>query len=222
MSEKDIEAVVEEEGTAADPTKELNDSDAPQNKEDATDWKAMAEKMTEERDNYKKALSQKRQLRGKTPISGVEQEETATEEDKLLNAVRQVINEDVVPLVQANKVDTELERLVKDPNKRAVVKFNYENRIRQMGTSDDAIRNDLAAALALTDASKLKVENSELTRKANMQQEKPISGPSNEAPAPSKTHKFSTDQVARLTETARRLGADPAKFIENAWKNQSR
>lgn len=199
---------------------ETEDSGAPQNQEDNTDWKALFEKEHTAAENYKTALQQKRQLRRLPPEVAVPDEE----DDKPLTRadLRKALNEEIAPVIAQNKVDTELEKQVKDPEKRKLVKLFYETRVRQMGTSDEAIRNDISAALAIADAQKLRKAASEITRKQNMQTTPPLNGSSSEGPIVSKNHKFSPQQVAQLTATAQRLGADPKKFVEDAWKNQNR
>lgn len=192
---------------------EVIDSGASAESEDSTDYKALYEQEAEKAENYKKALTQKRQLRN------VQVEEPEEEDDKPLT--RKDLQAALTPVLAENKVETALQG-IKDPEKRKLVKFYYENRIRQTGTSDDAIRNDLDAALAIADGKRLLKVNAELTRKSNMQKVPSMAGSSADAHVPSSTHKFTPDQVKSLTATANRLNADPTKFIEQAWKNQHR
>ena len=187
--------------------------------QDETDWKAVAEHERERAENYKKAFTQKRQF-----VKAAQEVEEETDEDKPLTRkeLRKVLQEEVTPALSENKVETALKVMVKDPSKREAVRLIYENRIRQTGTSDEAIRQDVEAALSIADAHKLRKVNAELTRKSNMQTQAPLNGSSADRGVDKKNHQFSDAQVKSLTETARRLGADPTKFIEQAWKNQSR
>lgn len=194
---------------------EVSDSGASAESEDKTDYKALYEKAEEEKENYKNALTQKRQLRNKPEVEETE------DEDELSSKVRKIIREEVTPALAATKVDTALESIT-DPEKRKLVKFYYENRIRQTGTSDVAIKQDIDAALAIVDAPRLRKVSSELTRKNNMQNTPPMSGSNADRGVDKKNHQFSEAQVKALTESARRLGADPQKFIEQTWKNQNK
>lgn len=193
---------------------EVSDSGASAESEDKTDYKALYEKAEEEKENYKNALTQKRQLRNKPEV-----EETEDEDDKPLT--RKDLEKILTPALAATKVDTALESIT-DPEKRKLVKFYYENRIRQTGTSDVAIKQDIDAALAIVDAPRLRKVSSELTRKNNMQNTPQMSGSNADRGVDKKNHQFSEAQVKALTESARRLGADPQKFIEQTWKNQAK
>ena len=198
---------------------EADSSGAPQNNQDNTDWKALYTQAHTEAENYKTALSQKRQIVNKQADPVVE-----PEDDKPLTRadIQNVIAETITPIVAQNKVDVELEKQVTDPEKRKLVKLYYETRVRQMGTSDDAIRNDISAALAIADAQKLRKAATEIKRKTDMQTSPNLSGSSSEPIQQSKNHKFSDQQIATLTARAKALGMEPTKFIEQTWRNQSR
>lgn len=184
---------------------------------DNTDWKALYDKEHNRAENYKEAFSKKREF-----VKAGAAEVVEEDDDKPIrrSELRKEIVEAVTPLVAQNKVDSELERQVTDPEKRKVVKLYYETRVRQMGTSDDAIRQDISAALAIADAQKLKNASAEITRKKTMTTSPPLAGSASEGQQVSKNHKFSDTQVASLTAKAKNLGMDPTKFIEQTWRNQ--
>lgn len=211
------EAGVEEvaQGAPLETEVEVSDSGASAESEDSTDYKALYEKEVTEKENYKNALTQKRQLLNKPEVEETEEED----EDKPLT--RKDLQNILTPALAATKVDSALESIT-DPEKRKLVKFYYENRIRQTGTSDVAIKQDIDAALAIVDAPRLRKVSSELTRKNNMQITPQMSGSNADRGVDKKNHQFSEAQIKALTETARRLGADPQKFIEQTWKNQAR
>lgn len=211
------EAGVEEvaQGAPLETEVEVSDSGASAESEDSTDYKALYEKEVTEKENYKNALTQKRQLLNKPEVEETEEED----EDKPLT--RKDLQNILTPALAATKVDNALESIT-DPEKRKLVKFYYENRIRQTGTSDVAIKQDIDAALAIVDAPRLRKVSSELTRKNNMQNTPQMSGSNADRGVDKKNHQFSEAQIKALTETARRLGADPQKFIEQTWKNQAR
>lgn len=213
--EKEEAGVEINESQSAEETTEVEkvESDASTDQEDSTDYKALYEKAEEEKENYKKALTQKRQLRNKPEV------EVIDEDDKPLT--RKDLESILTPALAQTKIDTALESIT-DPEKRKLVKFYYENRIRQTGTSDIAIKQDVEAALAIVDAPRLRKISSELTRKTNMQTTPSMSGSNADRGVDKKNHQFSEAQVKNLTETARRLGAEPTKFIEQTWKNQTK
>lgn len=220
--DKQKEAGVEKTTQEAPLETEVNESGASADKQgEEVNWEEVAKKERERAENYKKAFTQKRQF-----VKAAQEEvaETEEDEDKPLTRrdLQKVLRETVTPVFAENKVESTLKDLVKDPAKREAVKAIYENRIRQTGTSDEAIRQDIEAALDLADAHKLKKENAELTRKSNMQTQTSLSGSSSDRGSDIKTHKFSDTQIAELTARAKSTGQDPAKFIEQVWKNQNK
>lgn len=214
-------AGVEEEVLGAEDETGVEDDDAraPEGQEDDTDWKAVAAKERERADNYKRALHEKRGLR-KQQIAQVEEPADEPEERPITaSQLQEAIEATVGPLMVGNKVDSFLIELVKDPAKREAVKLIYENRIRQTGTSDAAIREDLEAAIGIADQNKNRKALNEIERIQNRRTTVPLNGAGNEHGQERKTHGFSTDQVKELTKRAQASRLDPEKFIAEAWKN---
>lgn len=200
---------------------EEGDSVSSAESEDNTDWKAIAEKAQQEADNYKTALQQKRQLRTRAPESIVEPDENEQDDNRpvTVGEMRQMLQEEVLPVVASNKVDAALTSMVSDPEKRKLVKLYYDTRIRQTGTSDDAIRSDIQAAISIADGQKLRKASAEIDRANNNSRALPTGGSSADRGLPSKDHAFSKEQVAQLTEKAKSIGEDPATFIKKTWEN---
>lgn len=217
--DKTNEAAVDS-SVGGDTNTGVDSSSSVGGEQDNTDWKALAEKEHARAENYKTAFTQKREF----VKAGVTEEVQEEDDGKPLTRadIRKVVSDTVVPLVAQNKVDVELEKQIKDPEKRKFVKILYETRVRQMGTSDDAIHQDISAALAIADAQKLKQASAEVIRKQNMQTSPNLSGSSSDSAPVSKNHKFSDQQVVALTARAKSLGMEPTKFIEQTWKNQNR
>lgn len=217
--EDDSNAGVDEEvlGAGDDAGVEADDSLSSEESEGDTDWKTLYEQEKAEKENYKTALTQKRQLRKKEPEPVVEVEDVDLDDD-----------DDSKPLTRGDlrqeraleKVDTILAATVTDPDKRKYIRLLYDTRIRQTGTSDDAIRADIDAALAIAEAPRLRKTAKELARVAQTDTVLPMSGNGSDRGAGKSPHKFSAEQVAELTATAKRINVDPSKFIEQAWKNQ--
>lgn len=218
--EKSNAGVDSEMGADLDLGVEEGDSVSSAESEDDTDWKTLYEGAAVERDNYKTALTQKRQLRKPAPESAVEIDEDEDDDSKPLTRgeMRQMLQDEVVPIVAQGKVDTALTSMVSDPEKRKLVKLYYDTRIRQTGTSDDAIRSDIQAAIAIADGQKLRKASAEIDRANNNPRALPTGGSSADRGLPSKEHAFSKEQVARLTEQAKAIGADPATFIKKTWE----
>lgn len=205
----------EDEDTGVEDDESLSSEDS----EDDTDWKAIAEKAIEEAKNYKTALTQKRQLRknASAPVVEVEESDDESDED---DDTRPITVADLRKERAQEKADAILASIVTNPDKRKLVKLFYDTRIRQTGTSDDAIRADIDAALAIAEAPKLRKTSQELARAAQRDTTPPMAGSGSDRDPGKQNHKFSADQVKELTARATQLGQDPSKFIEQAWKNQ--
>lgn len=213
----DLDTGVEEDESLSS---EDSDDDTTDVEGDEPDWKALYEKEKLEKENYRKGLTQKRQLRKQPKVEVVEEEALEEEDDD--DDDKPVTRAELRQIQSAGTVDSMLSNLVTDPNKRQLVKLFYETRIVKSGTSDDAIRADLESALDLADAKKLRKTVSEVARVANQEKIVPNQGSASDRASVSKDHKFSAEQVAALTASAKRIGADPAKFIAEAWKNQNK
>lgn len=223
--EKEEKGVTEPLAPAESEVKE--DAGASAAEKDETDYKVMYEAAVERETNYKRALSQKRQLHGKPPIREFAHEtepevEPEVDDDRPLTRkeFEQVLQERVVPIVQRNSVAAVLADQVKDPEKRKLVELLYETRVRQTGTSDEDIRRDIGSAIDMVDAERLRKVNAELMKKRDMEDTTPTTaGSGADRGAERKNHGYSDEQIKALTERARAINADPAKFIENTWKN---
>lgn len=216
-SEAGVETNLEEgsdlENTGVEDDESLSSEDS---EGDDTDWKALYEKQVLDNGNLKTALDQKRQLRKKAPTPVVETEEEDSDDDDNKPLTRADLRQERA----LEKVDSILSATVSDPDKRKLVRLFYDTRIRQTGTSDDAIRADLDAALAIAEAPKLRKTSKELERAAQRDTTPPFGGSSADRGNDKQNHKFSADQVKELTLRAQALGQDPKKFVEQTWKNQ--
>lgn len=218
-SDLDTEGVEENESLSSeDSTDDTDDSE-----DEEIDWKAEYDKEHARAENYKTALHQKRQLRKKP-----KEEIKVQEDDEVVEDEESEDDDDNKPLTRAEynqrearkTVSSVIAGVVTDPNKRKLVELYYETRIRQTGTSDDAIRRDVQTALDLADARKLRKTAGEMARVINKDETPPLTGSRSDRGAVSRDHKFSPEQVIALTESAKRIGANPEVFIRNAWKNQ--
>lgn len=211
-----IDAGVEEEEVQAPELQEgvetVTEVSSAEEKDD-TDWEAIA-------NNYKTALTQKRQLR-KPPAPVIEEE---VDEDKPLTRreFQELLQSTVVPLVSASKEESILLNKVADPAKRAYVRQLLESRIVRTGTSDQDVTNDIEAALAIADSQKKDKTITELKRAANNRPHAPSAGSSSEKPLEQKSHKWTAEQARSLEQKAQNLGLDPEKFKKDAWENQKR
>lgn len=179
-------------------------------------------KLSEERDNYKEGLlSAKRREK----IQKKEQESDDDEGgDKIAKAVREAL-EPVLSTLQGSKIDQILASAVTDPSKREYVKSLLNNRIQRTGNSEEAIRSDIEAALALANASKFAKENEELKRmQDNRTYIPPNSGGGNggDKGGTQKAHKWSPEQERALEARASANGIqDVEKYKEITWRQVS-
>jgi hypothetical protein len=220
--EKD-EVVKDESAATADAQEVRDESGASAEVE--PDWKELlrlererSEKAEEERDNYKQGLlSRKRQEKAQRDGVAITEEEP--------NAVAEAVKAALAPVLsslQGNKIDQILANIVTDPSKREYVKSLYQSRIQRTGTSDEAIRTDLEAALALADSARRAKENEELKRMNDNRTYVPPTGAGGgtaDRGVTQKAYKWTAEQEASLEMRARANGiADVEKYKELAWK----
>lgn len=210
--------------SASEETQEVITEDASAQVE--PDWKELlrleqkrSEKAESDRDNYKEGM-----LVAKRRMKDLKREEAADDEggdDKVAKAVKEAL-EPFVSTLQAGKVDQILASTVTDPSKREYVKSLYQNRIQRTGTSDEAVKSDIEAALALANASKFAKENEELKRMHDNRTYIPpnTSGGSNDKGSVQKAHKWTPEQENVLEQRALAGGIqDVEKYKELAWKS---
>lgn len=219
---------VNKDSTASESTQEVNIESEAASAHIEPDWKELlrleqdrSNKLSEERDNYKEGLlSAKRREK----IQKKEQEsEDDGDEDKIKKAVREAL-EPVMSTIQTTKVDQILVSVVTDPSKREYVKSLLNNRIQRTGNSEEAIRSDIEAALALANASKFAKENEELKRMQDNRTYIPPNaggGAADKGPT-QKVHKWTAEQERALEARAFANGIqDVEKYKEITWKQVS-
>lgn len=203
-------------GSGAGAEQELIDEQgAPLAQEDNTDWKAIAEAEREKAENYKKALTQKRQLRN------LPQEPMEDDDDKPLTRkdIQNLLREEVVPLVATSKEDSLLSNKITDPAKRAYVKQLLETRVVRTGTSEQDILEDIDAALAIADSKKKDRTIAELARAADNRPAAPASaGGQADRGVEKKAYAWSTEQARALEAKAVSMNLDPEKYKKDVWE----
>lgn len=215
MSEKDDAGVEKKDQQGSEAGAGVETKGHEGSEHDEVDWKAIAEKERKEKENYKTALAQKRQIISKEPEEGDE------EDDKPITRkdLSRLIQEQIVPVIASTSEDRLLASKVSDPAKREAVKAILENSIRRTGTSEDAILSDIDKALAIADSHKLRKVNEELKRAAeNKPNQAPSAGASSEKDI--EVDKLDPKLKAQLEERARQLKVDPAKFVAQYIKNR--
>lgn len=226
MPEKD-KAPVEVPSEAGKDTDGVNKEAAPPSKVIEPDWKELlrleqqrSAKLEEERSNYKEGmLTYKRQLKDRNAEPPVE-EGKPTDSD----AIKAAVAEALAPIAQqlaGNKTDQILAEVVSDPAKREYVKALYQSRIQKTGNSDEAIRSDLSAALALADSQRFSKENAELKRMHDNKVFVPPApaGSGGDKGTPQKAYKWTPEQEASLEQRAMMNGiTNVEKYKELAWK----
>lgn len=217
MPNKDEEAIKEDAQEVATES-EVNKSEASPD----VDWKAQYEKEKDRAENYKRAFHEKKEFVKKAP----KVEETDEDEDKPLTRreFRSLLKEEVVPMVSASKEDQILQQKVSDPEKRKLVKFYLENRIKRIGTSEEELSQDINDAISMADGLRLTKENSELKRLAeNKPSNTATAGSSADRGVEKKAYGWTPIQAQELEKKAASLKiTDVEKFKTDAWNNRAR
>ncbi len=228
MSQKDTEAVEKTPPEAAKEEQDLEKKPSDgSGKEGEVDWKELLhieqqrrQVAERDRDNYKEGLLRRKRQDRETPIEDMDVEE----DDKPIT--RKDLREVIAPVLTEGKIDSILNSVVRDPAKRAYVKDLYDNRIRRTGTSDEAIRSDIEAALALADSKRISKENDELKRmNDNRTYVPPADGSGGNggggAPLGTKAHQWTPEQETVLERRAQSIGLfgeAVEKYKEKAWR----
>lgn len=113
------------------------------------DWKAEAEKLRDITQKQKGALREERKLRKELEAS-IGGEETEDEPSDVEAIVEKKLNRIEQSRIQ-DEIDTLLEELVDNPDKRKVVRHIYENKLNPSGYTRAKIREDLRTALLIAD-----------------------------------------------------------------------
>lgn len=196
--------------------------------EGEVDWKDLLRierearlKAESDRDNYKEGLLSKKRRERQADLDDPDLE------DDNKPITRKDLKEVITPIISETKVDSILNSVVTDPAKRAYVKDIFDNRIQRTGTSDEAIRSDLEAALALADSKRISKENAELKRMNdnNRTYVPPAGGDGGGGGGgvdrTRKAHEWTPEQESALERRAQSLGISGdniEKYKERAWR----
>lgn len=143
------------------------------------------------------------------PVVVLEKDELTLAREKLAKAEEERDNYKAVALKRLGKLPGDAEFLDKEGNGELTIAEQV--RIALLDREVDATKKEREAAEA-----KLIKENSELRLALKNQPGKIVSGGSSEGGPEVKDNVFSEAQLANLRDRAKRLNADPEKFIENA------
>jgi len=212
----------------AEETADLTGSEDETNKELETKADETAEPGSEVETNeidYEAELVKERERRVKAEEKIVEMkrgskkpQEDDEDEDDLIN---RKIDERVNLALKENSTDAvegELQDITDNDKERELIKFHYENSIRQSGYTKAAIRQDLERAKLLANESKLRKENSELKEalKAKAAVGKGSSGNNQIKPEVEEDHKFSKADL----EFMKKRGLTKEEVIKSLNKKQ--
>lgn len=153
----------------------MNDAKEPTNVEGTEEPKV-------EGRNYKEELEKERNRKGFQSRKGItpsndEPKEDTPEDVDIEALVEQKVNERLKSKQEedaASKEENILSNLIEDEDKRELVKFYLENKIKRTGTDESSISEDINMALTLVDSKKVKATLEEVEY-AKQQKEK-VSG----------------------------------------------
>ena len=169
-----------------------------------------------DRDNYKKGLLK---AKGKLP-----EEEAGYEQADIAALIEKQVNERFATIqsgLAQPLLETALNEISSKPEEQKLIRYHYENSIRQTGQSLDDIRRDLDNAKALANKSFILKKDKEL--KVALQNRSQVSniGSGGSDAADVKRSFFSKEQIAGFTARAKELNMDPTKYIEDLKKNMT-
>lgn len=143
---------------------EANIAPAPEKK---IDYQAELERVTRDRDNYRQGFLtiKKKHKDGVLTDEDIQKEETIISDEEL----DRIINEKVEQKIEsrnrslvADTIEDQLEQFASDESEKALIKFHYENTIRQSGISKSAITADIRRAKLIANEQAILSENEAL------------------------------------------------------------
>jgi hypothetical protein len=207
--ENKAEETADQNGSVDETNEELEtkaDETAGQGSDDEKneiDYEALLAEETARREKAeKKIVDMKRAAK-----NGDEEED----EDELIN---RRIDERVSAALQSNSTDTvedALQSITDNDKERQLIKFHYENSIKQSGYSKAAIQQDLERAKLIANESKIRKENSELKEALKAKAAIGKGSTSNQDHATVDTRKFSAEELAFM----KRHGIKPEDVKSN-------
>ena len=161
------------------PGVETNDPTAPEGQEGVKsqsaptdagqseiDYRAELEKVKQEKENYKQGLLNAKQELKKLKKGGDDDEDEEIDQEAIIDArVKQAVEENLQILrkdVFEVTVNNFLDTLSANADEKELIRFHYENSIKQSGTSASDIKRDLENAKLMANRNKLLAENSAL------------------------------------------------------------
>jgi len=198
---------------------EVQGEGEPESLEEVIDYEAELEKvkadnakLEEERNNYKEGLLN---LKKKTKsIDEVDIEKLVA--DSVAKAIQPLQETVIKP-----SVDRILDSITDNPSKKELIKYHYENSIKQSGTSEQAIREDIENALMIADKKALKRNLEELSLSVKNRANISGQGSGSTAKPDVKKEVLTNEQIDAL----KKRGFTPdmiKKFEENWLKQKSR
>jgi hypothetical protein len=144
----------------------VNTQSAPTGDDNQIDYKAELERIQAERDNYKQGLlNAKDKLKQLKKGQSDDEDEDIDDDDEINTRVNKIVEEKLEGLkkdVNSATVETILDSISVNSDEKELIRFHYENSIKQSGSSANDIRNDLENARLVANRKKLLAENTAL------------------------------------------------------------
>jgi len=219
MAQADEGAAVEKKPEGSEQAGvETKGSDAPKSPE--IDYRAEAEKLRVERDNYKRAFLQKKEFVRKGAQDTGEEDAGVDNTDEVADKVVQRL----APMFTRNAVDEELRRLTSNPDEQDLIREHYEYSINKTGLDPTSVRRDLEKARVLANAPRIISERNEAARAAaNAKKPDPLAGggTGSEREQKPREHGWTADQVKEMNKLHLAATGKPMtdEQIKKAWEN---
>lgn len=219
-TDESTEQGVEEKPLTA-PTEETIDYKAMLEAEQAAN-KAREDQLELERDNYKQGLLNAKEKLKEVPPANPEESFVTLDEatSVILDKARQEFKSELSTFqkeVVGDAVEDMLDSMTDNTDERALIKFHYENSIRQSGMNRAAIAADLRRAKTLANERKTEKENVELKEALRSKQTvKTATQGTNQVPTePEVEVPLSEDEKRILTRIAERQGKTLEQYVKD-------
>jgi len=176
------------------------------------DYKALLEKETREKENYRLGLLK---AKGKLPETMIDLDEDKMEDlaTRVANKLSPDLKSSLVSTVAKNDVDAKLDKLTANPDEKELIRYHFE-----YSTAGEDVDARLANAQAIANKDFIKKKASEISLAQAKRTNSTSMGSSSESGMPKvQDNYFTPEQIADLKARAAKVGIpfDPNKYKES-------
>ena len=190
---------------------DTSNSGAEATQEPQIDYKALLEKETREKENYRLGLLK---AKGKLPETMIDLDEDKMEDlaTRVASKLSPDLKSSLVSTVAKSDVDTKLDKLTANPDEKELIRYHFE-----FSTAGEDVDERLSNAQAIANKDFIKKKASEISLAQNRRTNSTSMGSSSESGMPKiQDNYYTPEQISDLKARAAKIGIpfDPNKYKE--------